>query len=99
MNVGALSSRSVLLAPIRVMKSPNDNVPSKAPMQSIDPIHETSSFVSGPDISVVWSPVNIGKAGDNHPMIDPIDTEIKFARKKSNAHQVVHIAMPELKYQ
>lgn len=44
--------------------------PKIAPMHIVEPIHETSSFVNGPDDSGVSSEVNCCKAGDVHPEVN-----------------------------
>lgn len=44
------------------------------PMQLMEPIHETCSFVKGPESSGVFSEDRIGRAGDTHPIIAEMKT-------------------------
>lgn len=41
------------------------------PAGPIEPIHEISSFVNGPDRRGVFSDANFGRAGETQPEIDP----------------------------
>lgn len=52
-------------------------------MQQIDPSHEISKFVIGPDGRGELLEANIANAGVIQPSIVPCASEIKFARKKN----------------
>lgn len=78
------NARNVIarLHPITVVKHPNENVPNIAPILFIDPIHDSSSSVIGPELSGVSSVVNSINAGVTHPMIQPCEKEIRFAENR-----------------
>lgn len=44
----------------------------------MDPIHEISSFVSGPDFNGVFSDINTGMAKGNHPTAVPCEKNSKL---------------------
>lgn len=69
--IGAANKRTTLLQPIKVVMYPKVSAPNRPPMQLIDPIHEISMAVNGPDKSGVSSDAKIGNAGETQPIIAP----------------------------
>lgn len=63
---------------------PNKNVPIIAPIHSVAPIHDVSSFDTGPDSSGVSFDCKIGRNGDVQPTAVPCDRDIKFTGKNRN---------------
>lgn len=49
----------------------NMNVPTIAPKEDMEEIHDSCSLVIGPVISGVVSEKSMGKAGLSHPMMHP----------------------------
>lgn len=66
--------------PINDMKYPRQIVPKMAPMQSIEPTHESSLFVSGPDIRGVASEDKTGNAHPVHAIATPCANMIKLTK-------------------
>lgn len=69
--IGAAANKRALLLPIKVVIYPKVNAPNRPPMQLIEPIHEISTAVNGPDNSGVFSDAKIGNAGETQPIIAP----------------------------
>lgn len=72
------------LQPMKLVNTPNENVPNSAPMQLIDPIQETCSIVIGPLSSGESSDISKSRAGDTHPTVQPCEKMIKLARVAMN---------------
>lgn len=68
------------LQPMKLVNTPNENVPNSAPMQLIDPIQETCSIVIGPLFNGESSDISNSRAGDTHPTVQPCENMIKLAR-------------------
>lgn len=64
--------------PIKEIMYPEENAPTNDPMQLMDPTHEMSSFVSGPDMRGVFSDVKRDKAGEIQAGINPYAIIIRF---------------------
>lgn len=69
MTEGMVRESKARFEPISDMKNPRAIAPISPPMQLIDPIHDTCSFVKGPETNGVFSDDNFAIAGDIQPMI------------------------------
>lgn len=71
---------TALFDPTSVTKKQKTIAPISAPIKFMEPIHETSSFDSGPGSSRVdVGAESCGKAGETQPIMQPCDNETKFA--------------------
>lgn len=64
----------VLFEPHDIDSSPVKNVPQIEPMLLIEPAHDSSSYVNGPDASGVLFDRSSGNAEENHPIFAPCPT-------------------------
>lgn len=74
MITGNAKNTVVFFEPYSTDSNPVINVPNIEPKLLIEPIHDKSSFVNGPDTSGVLFDRRIGKAGDKNPILQPCDT-------------------------
>lgn len=68
------------LQPMKLVITPNENVPNSAPMQLIDPIQDTCSIVIGPVFSGESSDISNIRAGDTHPTVQPCENMMRLAK-------------------
>lgn len=76
---GTESSSMARLHPMNVVSSPVVNVPLNAPIELIDPIHESCSLVKGPDFNGEFSDKSVGSDGLSHPSNSPCPKAMMFA--------------------
>ena len=79
---GTERSSIARLHPMNVVSSPVVNVPERAPIELIDPIQESCSFVKGPDFNGEFSDKSVGSDGLSHPSNSPCPKQIMFADGK-----------------
>lgn len=70
------------LQPITVVSRPNNSVPQIPPIDTNEPIHPASSYVTAPVCNGDVSDNKIGSDGDIHPTAQPCARQIIFAKNK-----------------
>lgn len=60
---------------------PNTQLPSTAPIEKYEPIHDVSDRFNGPDSNGESFDCKNGSAGDSHPMAQPWHRVMMFAAK------------------
>lgn len=88
MTDGTVRQSKARLEPISDIKNPREIAPTRPPMQFIDPIFDTCSFVKGPVIKGVSSDVNFANAGDIHPMTRPCPFKYLYCTSKRHLMQI-----------
>lgn len=84
------------LHPRNAVSNPVVNVPPNAPIELIDPIQESCSYVNGPVFSGESSDRSVGIEGDIHPNNNPWPSEIILAKKMN---EISHLRSLEKKFE
>lgn len=72
-------SINVRFVPMRIIKMPQKTLPVTPPSERIDPDHDSSSVVKGPELNGVSGDSKSGRAGENHPQPQPNPSISTFA--------------------
>lgn len=72
------------MAPYRRVRALYTIFPTIEPRQMIDPDHDVSAVVNGPESNGVSDDCSSGSAGENHPMAQPNPSITMLAVEREN---------------